>query len=63
MLDDELAAGESTEVELDFTIALGTGTFDRLGTDDGVSWWASGAPLLAWEPGVGWARIRSSTVR
>jgi aminopeptidase N len=20
-----------------------------------VSWWASGAPLLAWEPGVGWA--------
>ena len=26
------------------------------GTDDGVSWWASGAPLLAWEPGVGWAR-------
>ena len=27
-----------------------------LGTDDGVSWWASGAPLLAWEPGVGWAR-------
>ena len=29
--------------------------FERLGTDDGVSWWASGAPLLAWEPGVGWA--------
>ena len=21
-----------------------------------MSWWASGAPLLAWEPGVGWAR-------
>ncbi|MDP9390072.1 MAG: peptidase M1 [Actinomycetota bacterium] len=55
-LDGELAAGESTEVELDFTISLGTGGFDRLGTDDGVSWWASGAPLLAWEPGVGWAR-------
>ena len=55
-LDDELAAGDSTEVELDFTISLGTGGFDRLGTDDGVSWWASGAPLLTWEPGVGWAR-------
>ena len=55
-LDRELAAGEATEVELDFTIRLGAGTFDRLGTDDGVSWWASGAPLLAWEPGVGWAR-------
>jgi Peptidase family M1 domain len=55
-LDEELAAGESTEVELDFTTSLGTGAFDRVGTDAGVSWWASGAPLLAWEPGVGWAR-------
>ena len=55
-LEDELAAGESTEVELDFALALGVGAFDRLGTDAGVSWWGSGAPLLAWEPGVGWAR-------
>jgi hypothetical protein len=55
-LEDELAAGESTEVELDFTLSLGSGTFDRFGHDDGLSWWASGAPLLAWEPGVGWAR-------
>jgi hypothetical protein len=43
-------------VELEFTLSLGEGAFDRFGTDDGVSWWASGAPLLAWEPGVGWAR-------
>jgi hypothetical protein len=55
-LDGELAAGESTEVELAFTLTLGSGTFDRVGTDDGVTWWASGAPLLAWEPGSGWAR-------
>jgi hypothetical protein len=55
-LEDDLAAGESTEVRLDFTLTLGRGTFDRVGTADGVSWWASGAPLLAWEPGVGWAR-------
>jgi hypothetical protein len=55
-LQDELAAGESTEVQLDFTLTLGRGTFERVGTADGVSWWASGAPLLAWEPGVGWAR-------
>lgn len=55
-LDGELAAGASTEVELTFTLTLGQGTFDRVGTDDGVSWWASGAPLLAWEPGTGWAR-------
>jgi len=54
-LDDELAAGDSTEVELDFTLTLGKGAFDRFGADDGLSWWASGAPLLAWEPGVGWA--------
>jgi aminopeptidase N len=27
-----------------------------VGADEGVSWWASGFPLLAWEPGVGWAR-------
>jgi hypothetical protein len=55
-LNRRLAAGESTEVRLDFTLELGQGAFDRVGTTDGVSWWASGAPLLAWEPGVGWAR-------
>jgi len=54
-LEDELDAGDSTEVELDFTLSLGERGFDRFGSDDGVSWWASGAPLLAWEPGVGWA--------
>jgi hypothetical protein len=55
-LEDELIAGESTEVELDFTLSLGEGTFERFGTDEGTSWWASGAPLLTWEPGVGWAQ-------
>ena len=54
-LEHDLAAGKSTEVELDFTLTLGARGFDRFGTDEGVSWWASGAPLLAWEPGVGWA--------
>lgn len=55
-LDEPLPAGESTEVELDFTLTLGSGAFERMGADDDVSWWASGFPLLAWEPGVGWAR-------
>jgi hypothetical protein len=55
-LEDPLAAGESTEVALAFTLRLGGGGFERLGTAQDVSWWASGAPLLAWEPGVGWAR-------
>src|SRR3954465_8033258 len=55
-LADRLAAGESTEVTLRFTLRLGDGGFERLGAAQGVSWWASGAPLLAWESGVGWAR-------
>jgi hypothetical protein len=50
-----LDAGKSTTVELDFTLTLGAGDFDRFGADQDVTWWASGAPLLAWEPGVGWA--------
>jgi Peptidase family M1 domain len=54
-LTHALPPGKSTTVELDFTLTLGAGDFDRFGTDQGVSWWASGAPLLAWEPGVGWA--------
>jgi hypothetical protein len=55
-LDGELGAGDSTEVELDFTLSLGGSGFERLGSAEDVSWWASGFPLLAWEPGVGWAR-------
>jgi len=55
-LADELAAGEATEVALDLTLTLGEDGFERVGAAAGVSWWASGAPLLAWEPGVGWAR-------
>jgi hypothetical protein len=54
-LERDLEAGDPTEVALDFTLTLGRRGFDRFGTDEGVSWWASGAPLLAWEPGVGWA--------
>jgi hypothetical protein len=54
-LVDQLPAGESTEVSLDFSLTLGSRGFDRVGVDGPVAWWASGAPLLAWEPGVGWA--------
>ncbi len=56
LLRRPLAAGESTEVVLDFTLQLGGAGFERLGVAEDVSWWGSGAPLLAWEPGVGWAR-------
>ncbi len=51
-----LEPGETTTVELDFTLRLGGEGFDRFGTDDGVSWWATGHPLLALEPGEGFAR-------
>ncbi|MGY5884906.1 M1 family aminopeptidase [Modestobacter lacusdianchii] len=55
-LDDPLVAGESTEVALDFTLQLGGAGFERVGTAQDVTWFGSGAPLLAWEPGVGLAR-------
>ncbi len=55
-LDGELEAGESTEVELEFTLSLGSGGFERFGSAEGTAWWASGFPLLAWDPGAGWAR-------
>jgi hypothetical protein len=55
-LAEQLAAGDTTEVALDFTLTIGAGGFDRVGTAEEVTWWASGTPLLAWEPGVGWAR-------
>ncbi len=55
-LDEEIAAGDIVEVAIEFELELGDGTFDRFGTADGLSWWASGFPLLSWEPGVGWHR-------
>ena len=55
-LRDRLAAGETTRVSLRFTLTLGAGGFDRFGSAGGLAWWGSGFPLLAWEPGTGWAR-------
>jgi hypothetical protein len=52
-------AGRPVDVELDFTLSLTTRStpagFDRLGVEDDATWWASGLPLLTWEPGHGWA--------
>jgi hypothetical protein len=55
-LRSRLAAGRSTTATLRFTLTLGAGAFDRFGTAGGLAWWGSGFPLLAWEPGTGWAR-------
>ena len=59
-LRETVPAGQTVSVELDFRLRLTSertpAGFDRLGVDDGVTWWASGSPLLTWEPGVGWAK-------
>ncbi|WP_100499576.1 M1 family aminopeptidase [Geodermatophilus chilensis] len=59
-LRETVPAGQTVSVELDFRLRLTAGEtpagFDRLGVDDSVTWWGSGAPLLTWEPGVGWAQ-------
>lgn len=56
----QLDGGRTTTVTLAWTLRLGRGAFDRVGTDQGpaggVAWWGSGAPLLAWQPGTGWAQ-------
>ena len=60
-LRTRLDAGAHHEVTLAFTLTLGRAASTGSATGPtGVSWWASGAPLLAWEPGVGWARTPSS---
>ena len=55
-LEGDLRPGQSTEVGIEFQLRLGLGTFDRFGHDAQTSWWGSGHPLLAWEPGHGWHR-------
>jgi len=54
-LDAALEPGDTTELSIAFELRLGAAAFDRFGADDRLSWWGSGHPLLAWEPGVGWA--------
>ena len=59
-LRTRLDAGRTTTVTLAWTLTLGRAAFDRVGSEPaaggGVAWWGSGAPLLAWEPRVGWAQ-------
>ncbi|HEV7658041.1 MAG TPA: M1 family aminopeptidase [Mycobacteriales bacterium] len=53
-LSGEVPAGRRTTAHLEFTLTLGDGAFDRFGRVTDYAWWGSGAPLLAWERGVGW---------
>jgi hypothetical protein len=49
--------GQTLDVELEFTLALGEGTDERVGYSarDEVAWFGTAYPLLAWS-GTGWAR-------
>ena len=49
-------AGQSIDAVLDFDVALGAGSDDRVGRSGSTAWWASSFPMLAWERGRGWAR-------
>lgn len=54
---DCLAKGSAVTVDLDFTLALGRDVAERVGYDPAadVAWFGTAYPLLAWEPGRGWA--------
>jgi hypothetical protein len=53
-LDGTVAAGTTISAELQFTLQIGTNSFDRFGRADDFVWFASAHPLLAWERGYGW---------
>jgi hypothetical protein len=50
-----LAAGDSITVSMPFRLQTPGGVLDRIGHDRGTMWLGSFFPILAWEPGVGWA--------
>jgi hypothetical protein len=54
----QVAAGTTVTADLEFTLTVGPGTFDRYGrTGDGANryaWFGTAQPLLAWERGFGW---------
>ncbi len=55
-LNAPVPAGQSIDAVLDFDVALGSGSDDRVGRSGATAWWASAFPLLAWERGRGWVR-------
>lgn len=50
--------GGRIELDVDFRVLLGEGTDERVGRDGslGIAWLGTAYPVLAWQPGVGWAR-------
>jgi Peptidase family M1 domain len=49
-----LPAGTTVTASIDFTLTLGSNSFDRFGTTRRFVYFGSGEPLLAWERGFGW---------
>ena len=54
-LKQPVPAGFPVAITADFTLKLPRGANERYGYQPGLSWFASGFPLLAFEPGKGWA--------
>ncbi len=55
VLPGPIAAGQSVTIDLSFSLQLPQGVNERLGHREGIEWFSSALPMLAWEPGVGWA--------
>ena len=50
-----LAPGDSIQVALDFHFTLGDDAAERMGRREGIAWFATAFPLLAWQREQGWA--------
>jgi hypothetical protein len=61
VLPSTLNAGQSTTVNVPFTIAIPEGNADRVAHQGDTMRLGSFLPLLAWEPGVGWATDPATT--
>jgi hypothetical protein len=50
--------GQHLDIALDFTLALGADSDERVGTStaEDIAWFGTAFPLLAWERGKGWDR-------
>jgi hypothetical protein len=48
------AAGRALTIDVAFVLTLPVGADERWGNRGTTSWFASGLPLLPWEPGHGW---------
>jgi hypothetical protein len=49
-----IPAGTTVNAKINFTLTLGTNSFDRFGTAGGFDYFGSAEPLLAWQRGFGW---------